>query len=235
MKLKEVVQLDFEIEVVDGLRVGGGSGALEIGAVVQENLAVLLDPVSGFPYLPGSSIKGKLRSLAEKVHGRQKDTKQGGGNPCECGLLTCKVCPIFGAHMNSSPACAPTRIRVRDAHLTDDSLGRLKEVAKDKGQFLEQKTENLINRKSGTAEHPRTGERVPPKTCFKAVILLHIYEGDETRRDGYIATIRQALGLLEQADSLGASGSRGYGTIKLLARTETIKKVSDFTVDFKSV
>ena len=231
MNLIEVVQLNFEIEVVDGLRIGSGSSGMEIGAVVQENLAVLLDPVSGLPYLPGSSIKGKLRSLAERVYGRTNDHSHKDGNPCECGRLTCKVCPIFGAHMNSNPQCAPTRIRVRDAHLTSDSIRLMKDLAREKGQFLENKTENIINRRSGTAEHPRTGERVPPGTCFNAVILLHIYEGDDGK--AYLDTIRQALGLLEKADSLGASGSRGYGAIKLNDPTITTKPVSEFTVDFK--
>ena len=67
------------------------------------------------------------------------------------------ICPVFGAHMNPSAESAPTRIRVRDAHLTKESS----EKYKSSGQLMEQKTENLVNRKTGTARDP-PGERVPP-------------------------------------------------------------------------
>ncbi len=65
----DVWKMIFEIECVDGLRVGGSGGGLEIGGV-DANLTALKDPITGEPYLPGSSIKGKLRSILEREHGR---------------------------------------------------------------------------------------------------------------------------------------------------------------------
>lgn len=247
MRLEEIIQLDFQIVVVDGLRVGGGEGDLEIGATVDANLSVLRDPATGEPYLPGSSLKGKLRSLAEKVNGsfkmvsesrqpqaRSTRTEQFDGSPCRCGQLECKVCPVFGAHMNPSAPCAPTRIRVRDAHLAEDSRAVYKQRMEETGRFLEHKTENLVNRKSGTAEHPRTGERVPPGTRFDARIILNNYDDDRNRKESYLKTVEQALGLLQETDSLGASGSRGFGTVRLEKLCKRTKKVSDIRVEFQS-
>jgi CRISPR-associated protein Csm3 len=234
MKLAEILQLDFEIQIMNGMRIAGSGGDLEIGATVQENQAIIRDALTGEPYVPGSSLKGKLRSLAEKVHGSlnefgQPDSK---GLPCQCGLKECKVCPLFGAHMNPKAKSAPTRIRVRDAYLTDESRKIYLAALHEKGQHEEHKTENIVYRTSGVADHPRTGERVPPGTIFGARIIVHIYEGDS--KDTYLKTVQQALSLLEEADSLGGSGSRGYGEIKLLKLCSKTKAVSDFTVDFKA-
>jgi CRISPR-associated protein Csm3 len=233
MRLVEIIQLNFEVEVVDGMRIGGSGGDFEIGATVDANLSALRDPITGEPYIPGSSLKGKLRSLAEKVNGsfvyrdgRREESQE--GNPCKCGRNECRVCPIFGAHMNPSAESAPTRIRVRDAHLTPKSS----ETYKDSGQLMEHKTENLVNRKTGTARDPRTGERVPPGARFAAHIILQIYDDDKTRKNLYLETIKNALGLLEQADSLGASGSRGFGTVKLDKPRIGTKPVSQFVLDF---
>ena len=132
--------------------------------------------------------------------------------------------------MNPSAESAPTRIRVRDAHLTPKSS----EAYQHSGQLMEHKTENLVNRKTGTARDPRTGERVPPGTKFAAHIILQIYDDDKSRKDLYLETIKNSLGLLEQADSLGAAGSRGFGTVKLENLVMKTKPVSEIGVDFKA-
>jgi len=242
MKLQEIVQLDFEILVVDGLRIGGGGGDLEIGATIEGNLAVVRDAATDEPYIPGSSLKGKLRSLAEKVDGTFEMSRDrppqrlplNDGSPCKCGSNLCRVCPIYGAHMNTRAECAPTRIKVRDAHFTPPYRLEYEKKLKESGQYLEHKTENLVNRKSGTAEHPRTGERVPPGARFAARIILHIYDSDQNRKAGFLASINQALGLLENADSLGASGSRGFGAIKLENLSSKTTKVADVAVAFQA-
>jgi CRISPR-associated protein Csm3 len=243
MRLVEIVQLDFEILVVDGMRIGGSGGELEIGGTVDANLTALRDPVSGEPYIPGSSLKGKLRSLAESVNGTFRMIRAGekeerkesrDGSPCGCGQRDCVVCTVFGAHMNTRAQSSPTRIRVRDAHLTAESKEIYKEIVEKTGQYFEQKTENLVNRRSGTAEHPRTGERVPPGARFEAHIVLRVYDDDQKKVDGYLNTIKQALGLLETADSLGASGSRGFGTIRLENLKLTRQNVANISVQFET-
>jgi CRISPR-associated protein Csm3 len=133
MKLQEIVQLDFDIVVVDGLRIGGSGGDLEIGATIEGNLTVVRDAATGEPYIPGSSLKGKLRSLTEKVDGTF-DKQRGISNtglPCQCGTYECRVCPVYGAHMNTRALCAPTRIKVRDSHLTADSKIAYKKILQE--------------------------------------------------------------------------------------------------------
>lgn len=220
MKLVKMLHLRFNIEFVSGGRIGGGGGGLEVGSVVDANLAALKDPLTNAPYLPGSSLKGKLRSIAEHVHGRFGEDRHGKKTlPCDCGENDgpCPICPVFGAHMNPKARSAPTRITVRDAFLTAESKA-LWESARDEGrEFLEQKTENTVGRISGTADNPRTGERFPAGTTFRAHIILNIYDDDETakRTEGYKDTVSNALAVLENGGSLGASGSRGYGEVNL--------------------
>ena len=132
--------------------------------------------------------------------------------------------------MNVSAESAPTRIRVRDAHLDADSSARYQ----SSGQLMENKTENLVNRKSGAARDPRTGERVPPGAKFAAHIILHVYDEDKKRKEQFLETIKNALGLLQDADSLGASGSRGFGTVKLENPRMETRPVSAISLDFKA-
>jgi CRISPR-associated protein Csm3 len=247
MRLEEIIQMDFEIVVVDGLRIGGSGGDLENGGTVDANLAAIRDPLTGEPYLPGSSIKGKLRSICEKVHGSFRMVEEGqgpqkrvvrrespDGSPCRCGQLDCKVCPLFGAHLNTRAACAPTRITVRDAHFTEGYKALYQKQLAETGRYFELKTENIVNRKTGTAEHPRTGERVPPGARFQGRIVLRTYDTDASRKDEYVKTIEQALGLLQEAESLGASGSRGFGTIKLEKLCRRARKVAEISVKFQA-
>ena len=73
MKWTHIVRLRLVIDLVDGTRIGGSGGGLEIGGNVDANLAVLRSPVNDEPYIPGSSLKGKLRSTLEKEEGKGQD------------------------------------------------------------------------------------------------------------------------------------------------------------------
>ncbi|HXM45357.1 MAG TPA: type III-A CRISPR-associated RAMP protein Csm3 [Bryobacteraceae bacterium] len=203
-KWTHVVEMRFEIELVDGMRIGGAGGGLEIGGV-DPNLTALRDPMSGEPYVPGSSLKGKLRSTLEKEHGLGRD-----GKPCGCGRPTCQVCPVFGAHMNMRAECGPSRLTVRDAHFTDDYLKIWKQ-----NPVFEVKAENIIDRNRGTAEHPRWQERVPSGATFQAQMVLKVLEGDGQFEDRWIAGLKNALAIVQRCDSLGAGGSRGSGRIAI--------------------
>jgi CRISPR-associated protein Csm3 len=219
------------------MRIGGAEGNMEIGSTVDPNLAVLLHPITGYPYLPGSSLKGKVRSLIEKVDGAYEKNPPHRlittGLPCCCGRITCRVCQLFGAHNNVGAASGPTRIRVRDAYLGRDSEEDFDRRKREVGVLLEHKTENMANRNGGTASGSlRTGERVPPGTGFDAEIILQIFDVDSNRREVFLRTIAQGLGLLADADSLGASGSRGYGAVSIPKVTQISKKVADIEIPF---
>lgn len=199
-KWTHVVEMKFQIELLDGMRIGGAGGGLEIGGV-DPNLMALKDPVTGEPYVPGSSLKGKLRSTLEKEHGLGRD-----GKPCGCGERTCPVCPVFGAHMNTR--AGTSRLTVRDAHFTEE-YGR----AWKQNPLFEVKTENIIDRNRGTAEHPRTQKRVPAGATFQAEMVLKVFEGDDDSK--MVTNLKNALAILQRFESLGAGGSRGCGRIAI--------------------
>lgn len=222
-KWNYVVEMKFEIELLDGMRIGGVGGGLEIGGV-DPNLMAIKDPVSGEPYLPGSSLKGKLRSILEREHGLGQK-----GAPCGCGKITCPVCPVFGVHpipgadKKAIPECGSSRLTVRDAHFSAEYQKIWKQ-----NPTLEQKTENIIDRRRGTAEHPRTQERVPPGARFCAEIVLKVYAGDND--SAMVKNLKHALAVLQQFDSLGSGGSRGSGRIAIRNFTEKKIALADVTL-----
>ena len=221
-KWTDIVLLTFDIVCVEGCRIGGSGGGLEIGGV-EPNLSAIRNPLSGEPYLPGSSLKGKLRSVLEKEQGKALN-----GEPCKCGKKECLICTVFGAHMRPDAPSSPTRIIVRDAPLSKEWRGKFQEAIKSGTVFFEEKTENIVDRKAGTAKHPRTGERVPPGTVFSGEIVLHIYEGDDS--DKLTKLIRHGLGIIQDGSSLGASGSRGYGKVSFANLREEKKQLAQLTV-----
>jgi CRISPR-associated protein Csm3 len=204
-KWTHVVEMKFEIELLDGMRIGGAGGGLEIGGV-DPNLMALKDPVSGQPYIPGSSLKGKLRSTLEKQHGLGKE-----GKPCGCGQSGCPVCPVFGAHMNTN--AGTSRLTVRDARFTPEYLAQWQQRVAEGLPVLETKTENIIHRERGVAQHPRTQERVPAGAVFGAEMVLRVFEKDNDTE--MLKNLKNALAVIQRFDSLGAGGSRGSGRIRI--------------------
>ncbi len=220
MRWHSIVRLRFEIVLVDGTRVSGSGGEMEIGTTVDANLAVLRNPANAQPYIPGSSLKGKLRSTLEKEHDKGRD-----GKPCSCGKRECLICVVFGAHPEPGQSkvvpSAPTRIVVRDAHFTDEYAKNYKARSLAGEPLLEEKTENLIDRRSGKAKDPRTEERVLPGAEFDGEIILHIFEKDDAKE--MINLIRHAMGVVQEADAIGAGGSRGSGRVRFrMKEPETI-------------
>lgn len=222
MKLEQIVTFSGKIRCMSGLCIGGSSSTLDIGGVDRE---VIKNPITKEPYIPGSSLKGKMRSELEGKYGALKwindeqnedlkdkivDTKDGkilvpnDNEPCGCGRDTCPICLIFGAHTSSKVSSAPTRIIVRDAMLSKDKMG-------NEPLILERKTENIILRDSNKAGSPRTIERVPKGTYFDFEIVIRIFEGDN--RDLLINKVKEGLELVEKS-YLGGCGSRGSGYVK---------------------
>ena len=227
-KLNDYRLIEGTITCETGLRIGGSQENIEIGGM--EN-PIIRHPITDEPYIPGSSLKGKVRSLLEYKYGRfyrfypdRKDRKHwerrqkgkgksDNGEPCECGDKECMICRVFGPHKTPEHELGPTRILVRDAALTDESKAWLEKAREGRGLFYaEVKTENIVNRLTGTAEHPRTVERVPADTKFKFEIAVRLFEDDDEAQ--IMSLIEEGLDLLQE-DYLGSSGSRGYGKVKL--------------------
>lgn len=175
-----------------GLRIGDNKSNVEIGGVDN---SLIRNKITNQPYIPGSSLKGKMRCLLQLASGENGFT----GNSV--------ICRLFGAAGDSGRA---SRIIVRDAELAENSVKLLKESAFTDMPFTEIKTENVIDRVRGTAEHPRPMERVPAGAKFDVAFVINIHENES--EDEFLTTFFQAIALLEN-DYLGSSGSRGYGQV----------------------
>ena len=192
---------------VEGVRIGGSKDTLEIGGTDNP---IIRHPITQLPYIPGSSLKGKIRSLLE-----QKNNKvvfdRGEGKPCDCG--ECPVCIIFGCAKARNTKTV-TRVIFRDCTFTADTKEGL-DKARDQGVFYsETKTEVTIDRKTGKAAKagPRVQERIPADSKFDLEIVLRVFEEDDLQK--HIDFIQEGIDLLEH-DTLGGSGSRGYGKVKI--------------------
>jgi CRISPR-associated protein Csm3 len=123
------------------------------------------------------------------------------------------VCRVFGPHRNPHHDLGPTRALFRDAELTEKSLKWLEDARAEMGTaYAEVKTENMVDRRTGTAKNPRTQERVPAGTAFDFEISIRIFDEDD--EGAIVGFVEEGLALLEQ-DYLGGSGSRGYGKVSL--------------------
>ena len=197
------------IRAETGLHIGGAAGALEVGGV---DAPVIRDPLTNRPYVPGSSLRGKMRSLTEKKTGRLQNFRIGKGvhvHVCEQreDYDACPVCPIFGVP-GDKPASNPTRLVVRDVFMSDASAEQLQAAQTDL-PFSEVKWEATIDRVTSAAV-PRQIERVPAGAEFEDFEM--VYSIYDVRDVGRLITVVEAMQLLED-DYLGGLGSRGGGKI----------------------
>jgi CRISPR-associated protein Csm3 len=206
MKINAYRRISGQIECITGLHIGGSADQIDIGGV---DLPIIKHPVTGEPYIPGSSLKGKMRSQLEKKIGINDK-----GEPCGCGNQHCLICTIFGAHKNTRHNLGPTRILVRDAQLSNESKVEYTDMMKAKGtSYIEKKVENVVNRKTGTAEHPRSQERVPSGAKFDFEIVLQLYDTDD--ETAIVDFVKKGLKDVETT-YLGGFGSRGSGQVKFI-------------------
>lgn len=214
MKLKKIVSFQGTVICVTGISIRGAGSDLGIGGADSE---VIKNPMTGEPYLPGSSLKGKMRSQLERKYGAKKyirHTQRSAPNekePCGCGQRSCPICTLFGAHVNPGAESAPTRILVRDCHMTEEFRKKVRELPLERGSYLEVKGENIVDRKTGAASSPRFMERVPAGATFDLNIQVQIFEGDDEEK--LLDMVKEGLSLVEDS-YLGSSGSRGYGQVK---------------------
>ncbi len=212
VKLYGRVFITTKIKALTGLHIGGSNTDLEIGGLDK---AVIRNPLTKRPYIPGSSLRGKMRSQMEKLLGLPQNRPIGQVTIHICKTKNdfqsnggCKVCTVFGvpAEMDYDNL---TRLVVRDAELTDASAKAMEDAHTDL-LYGELKTEVAIDRVTSAAT-PRTIERVPAGAEFgPAELVFGIYESADFER---IKVVTDALQLVED-DYIGGSGSRGSGKVK---------------------
>lgn len=221
MQLTKIQKLTGQIELVSGLHIGSGNTEIHIGGTDNP---VIKNPITQEPYIPGSSIKGKMRSLLEwhlgvvSLPGR---TEKDQGRPISFSdIKLCreeikepakKILKLFGGAPDSNNDQAlikeigPSRLSFWDCSLDQKWVAAMNE----KNLLLtETKMENMIDRIRGVAEHPRNTERVPATAKFDFNLTIRVHDSEDL-----LGTVLQGLKLLELT-GLGGSGSRGYGKIK---------------------
>ncbi len=234
------VVLKGTIECLTPLHIGGSQDSLQIGGL---DAPVLKDPITKMPYIPGSSVKGKLRSTLERtgkrvVNGREEELSFNRNigtyrNPvhihcCDDASLAleCEVCRVFGssAHTERGPkskeksANFPARLLVRD--------GKLLNPESIKSDILtittERKVENSIDRVTASA-NIRTIERVPQGTLFSLELVYSVDALGKGKDSSpsfnpkhLTADLHNLFTTLEivEDDALGGFGSRGSGKVK---------------------
>jgi CRISPR-associated protein Csm3 len=224
LKLIGKLILEGDITCHTGLHIGAGKGSLEIGGADNP----VVKDAFGLPYIPGSSLRGKLRSLLEqssglavpselvyvsKRKGQEVRIHQSERPDDEICLLfgrnPGRMERVQGGDATESSAATPARLTVYDAPLIADSITpQMRENMDD--ELTEVKSENAIDRITSQA-NPRTLERVPAGARFHFRLVMDVLCAEDRE---LLPRIAEGLRLLED-DSLGGGGSRGSGRIAL--------------------
>ena len=221
LKLIGKLLLEGDINCQTGLHIGAGKGSLEIGGADNP----VVKDAFGLPYIPGSSLRGKLRSMLEQSSGMAV--------PSELVYLSKRkgqevrihqsdrpdddICLLFGRSPGrmdrvsgdplESSVATPARLTMYDAPLIPESITpQMRENMDD--ELTEVKSENAIDRITSQA-NPRTLERVPAGARFHFRIVMDVLCPEDRE---LFARLAEGLRLLED-DSLGGGGSRGSGRI----------------------
>jgi CRISPR-associated protein Csm3 len=222
LKLLGKLILAGDLHCETGLHIGAGKGSLEIGGADNP----VVKDAFGLPYIPGSSLRGRLRALLETALGLTAPeelvylSKRRGQEVRihQSDRPDDEVCLLFGRNPGrmervageaiEARAATPARLAVYDAPLDPDSItAQMRENLDD--EITEVKSENAIDRITSQA-NPRTLERVPAGARFRVRMVLDILcEEDKVLPARLVGGLR----LLED-DALGGGGSRGSGRVR---------------------
>ncbi len=232
IQLQGKILLQATINALTGLHIGGNTSELDIGGIDNP---IIRNAFDRHPYIPGSSVRGKMRGLLDRHFGKQLNKEVGRDvRVHECDkqseYKTCPVCQVFGVApiRDLRGKTMPTRVIVRDTFLTQDSLAALDKADMD-NDFTEIKTEVAIDRITSAAT-PRSQERVPAGVNFGPFQIVHsLYTQDTGDENNDLEnevqlfdTVLKGMELLAD-DYLGGSGSRGSGQIAFENLTMTFK------------
>ena len=188
------IKFSAQIRLETGLHIGGSDAFAAIGAI---DSPVIKDPITNLPIIPGSSLKGKMRTLLAKVYNEKVAEK-----PSDDSDILSR---LFGN--SKDKRFKMVRLIFRDAFLSNadelDSLGVR--------SYTEVKFENTIDRITAEA-NPRQIERAIRNSTFDFELIYEITDENENQVEEDFKVIRDGLKLLE-LDYLGGSGSRGYGKV----------------------
>lgn len=230
-KGKYIIEADIVLKTA--LHIGGTEEGFEIGGIDNP---VIKDKVTGVPYIPGSSLKGKFRSLLEWAYFDPNDERKrtirieandkGEWQGKLCSDPTHAIGIVFGvaaeAHKGDVPG--PTRLTVRDAYPNGEQVKNWENIMGEK-IYTEAKTENSIDRLTSAAT-PRTMERVPVGSIFKAEFVYDVYKPEDIN---HLKILFEGMQLLEDS-YLGGGGTRGSGQVEFKNIVITLRDKSYYLV-----
>lgn len=199
---------DLEIKVKTGLHIGGTNEEIKIGGIDNQVITTSYEynnKMYDLPYIPGSSIKGKLRSILSAFYQNKEIIEK-----------------VFGRGNNEKDNIdRRTRLIVRDFYLTEDEI---KNYVDNDFKLTEIKGENIIDPLTSKAT-PRFIERIKPGTVFEGKFILSIYEDDD--EEAMTGLIMDGLELIRDS-YLGGNGSRGYGSVEIYKKQQNKKGIKDY-------
>lgn len=190
------IKITGTIEIKTGMHIGGDDSFSAIGAI---DSPVVRDPLTRLPIIPGSTLKGKMRSLLARDKGA-KPVAGTRGFEGDCFELL----RLFGSSSKESDATG-TGMQMSRLQFSDCFLKNKEELP----QIFENKFENTIDRLTSIA-NPRQIERVVRGAQFGMEIIYNVEDAEQIEED--FANIRAGLSLIEN-DYLGGGGSRGNGRV----------------------
>jgi CRISPR-associated protein Csm3 len=199
MKLKDYANLTAVLRLKTGLHIGTGE-KVERG----EPLPVIESRRTRLPYIPGSSLKGKMRSLLELTYGVKETDPKDKGSPCWCGK--CQICLLFGSG-SAINTFEPTRLIFRDCYLTKQFEDLLEKTELEEKPGV--RIDRITGKAAGGALFPM--KRVPEGFEFGFEISARVFEDDD--KDSMRRWLALGLFLMEQ-DAIGSGGTRGSGCIE---------------------
>ncbi len=217
-KLTKKYVITGKIECLTGLHIGGTNSAMGIGG---PDSMVIRNPLNNKPIIPGSSLKGKMRSLLELSQGEIGGSSGGQVRNGPAQSKDHLAVRLFGSADSKGDNQLPSRIIVRDASL----LTPEEKFSNTDMPYTETKTEVVIDRITSAAM-PRQIERVPAGAEFSLNMVLNIFDHDNNEKE-LLDALKLSMNLLED-DYLGGNGSRGYGQIVFRDVEWTEKKLEDY-------
>ena len=204
-----------ELKLLTGMHIGKSNDFAPIGAV---DSVVITDPLTKQPIIPGSTLKGKLRTMLAKLETEGPSLKK---HDKDNEIIK----RLFGA---SSPEIVESRLQFYDIFLNNAEELKNKEMDLT---YTEIKFENTINRITAVA-NPRQLERVPAGAKFDFKLVYNCEDDSDLEED--IENLAKALKMI-QLDYIGGSGTRGYGKIAFSNFSVECAKLTDKKVDISEI
>lgn len=182
--------------VKTGMHIGGGSDYAPIGSV---DSPFVRDALTQEPIVPGSSLKGKIRTLLARYRSKRYIVNE-----------IHKDDEVIKRLFGSTIPQIISRLQFQDLFVSEESKSLFESIETDT-YMGEVKFENSIKRANGEA-NPRQIERVPAGAKFVFQLVYTVI--DETELEEDLKTLRTGIKLLE-LDYLGGHGTRGYGRVAI--------------------